>query len=704
MRRYPKRPYIIPPPTPEELGVFPLDEGKLFFKIFRIFCVIFFVSGVATFAGVYYWLEDLGVFRISDQLIVGVDKHVPPDNTIVYDRNGKKIGEFFNHYHLYVPYDDLPPMFVKAIVSIEDRNFFRHPGIDLKAIARAARASLKGGSYKQGASTLTQQVVRHYLLSSEKTMNRKILEIFMAIRLEQKLSKQKIIELYCNKLFLGFGSYGVGAAAFRYFGRKIKDLEVHELALIAGLFQSPSRYNPHRYPARAKKRQRHVLRSMVQAGALTKKEYRYWNQKPLVYAKYESINDKFAPYFIDYVRDDASRILDKDVESLGLRIYTTLDSNLQTIANQTFENAADHFDNASKLIIPKSSYRKSKSDELPKVEAALLSTDPTSGEILAMRGGIDYEQSQYNRTYQAMRSPGSVFKPIIYSLALQRGWKWSDVLLVSPVSINGYRPQNYKNNFLSETTLLQALYKSLNTATVEVGAKVGIKETIAYAKTVGINSELKEEPGTFLGSSEVTMLELTTAYGTFANLGIKTPLKSILRITDRNGNELYIAPPKRLRGEQVISPQIAYLMTDGLRSVIQYGTGQGAKRLPGSFAGKTGTSNNSEDNWFVGYSSSLLTSVWLGTDDHHGMDRPATGASMALPLWVNFMKEASVYYPPQNFSRPAGLVSINVNPEFGNISNRGIRMHFLKGNQPTTGHSEFEAIGDTGNFRSLFGH
>ncbi len=696
-----KKPFIIPPPTQEELGVLPLEEYGTGFKAFRIFSIIVFICVISCGLALFFWLENLGVFNINDSVLQSISRQAPLDNSVVFDRNGKKIGEYFNHYHLYVPYDKLPKDLMKAIISIEDRNFFRHMGVDPKAILRAIRASIIGHGYQQGASTLTQQVVRHYLLSSEKTIDRKVKEIFLALRFEQVLTKQKILELYTNKLFLGNGAYGVGAAAQRYFGKSIYDLKTHEYALIAGLFQSPTRYNPSRYPERAKRRQLQVLKAMYQAKAITKREAERLAKEPLVYQEYKPINDMLAPYFVDYIRENAGGLINKQIEGQGVRIFTTLDSDLQMMANNSFANSTELFKRADELIIYN---HKRKQEEPPSVEASMISLDPKTGEILAMVGGRDYRRSQFNRTVKAMRSPGSSFKPVVYSLALENGWKWSDLLFVSPVSINGYRPKNYSDKFLTETTLLKAFYQSLNTAAVELGDKLGVDAIIEHAMKLGVRSTLKQEPGTILGSSEITMMDLARVYSVFANYGKLVEPVAITRIEDREGHVLFQLPPPKERATPVMSPEIAYLMTQGMRSVITNGTGQSARELADKVVGKTGTSNDSQDNWFAGYSPNLLTVTWVGTDDHLPMDKPAAGGTLALPIWHEYMSQALTKRSAGGFYNPGGVVSYYVDPQYGNSSANGLKMYFLRGTGPASSHSEFQQIEEEGDYRSLFGH
>ena len=415
------------------------------FKIIAFFSVI---SGTC-FLAALGWLYSLGIFSYSENDLKAITEYVPMDNSVVYDKDGQKIGELFSSYYIFTPLNEIPETMIQAVVAIEDRRFETHLGIDPVAIFRALITVLREKKMSQGASTITQQLVRNILLSREKTIERKIKEIALSLMLETKLDKDKILEIYMNALFLGNGAYGVNAAAYRYFGKAIHKLEVHEHALIAGLFQSPSAYNPHRFPKRAKSRQKKVIISMAKAGFISVKQAKEEIKKKLEYLPYTPLNGKIAPHFIDYIQERTNEILKGNVKNRGLRIFTTLDQKLQKIAQESIVK--------SHLFLESSKVHLLNRDKLKeaRVEAAILSTDPRNGNILAMVGGRDYKTSQFNRTVHAKRSPGSSIKPIVYSLALREGHKWSDVHYVSPVAVKDYRPKNYsEDSFLTETTLI----------------------------------------------------------------------------------------------------------------------------------------------------------------------------------------------------------------------------------------------------------
>ena len=717
-------PSPMPPPT-EPPGSVPLApppgpsrSRRALIMTLRVAALACVGAGLLSGVGLGLWLKELKVFEVDARHIEAVTKARPEDNTIVFDREGKKIGEFFANYHVFVPYGSLPKSLIDAIIAIEDRSFWHHQGFDPRGMARALVARLRGHGIEQGASTLTQQIVRNFLLPKERTMQRKVQEIALAIQVERHLSKEKILELYTNALFLGNGAYGVGAAAQRYFGKKVDALLPHEAALIAGLFQSPSRYNPVRNPKLAKRRQLQVIKAMAKAGMISTAKAKEMRSEPLKYVEYRPINTAVAPYFIDFVHDQAQKLLATEVEDdkagreasirsvsgRGLRIYTTLDSKLQRLAEEALSESGallDHAQERAAMVELKSGEKTEAS-----LEAALLSVDPQTGEVLTMVGGRDYGKSKFNRTSQAKRSPGSAFKPVVYSLALGGSWKWSDVIYVSPVTINSYRPRTPEKDFLTETTLLRAFYRSMNTPTIELGQKLGLKPVLAQASKLGVESPQKEEFGSMLGSSEVTMFDLARMYGAFANAGTRVDPIVINKILDRKGKVIYQAESAEQRATKAVSDGVAYLMTQGMRAVLQMGTGVAAAHLAGVAAGKTGTSNESTDNWFCGYTSNLVAIVWVGTDEHVPIRGDVTGGKLALPIWDRFMTKAIARRPTSSFVVPTGVVQTTVHPQFGHRSPAGIRMYFLKGNEPSDAPSPLESLSHTGSgsYRDVFNH
>jgi penicillin-binding protein 1A len=681
---------------PKRMSSFP-------FRVYRVILIALVSLVILVSTASYLWLNALGVFSINESSVAAILTHTPVDNTIVYDREQNVIGEYFDRYHIYVPYNKIPPMMLKSILAIEDRGFFRHPGIDIKAIMRASLDVLMDGEFRQGASTLTQQLVRNFLLSREKTMGRKIKEMALALYLEKKLSKQRILELYCNNMFLGNGAYGLGAAAERYFNRKLEDLQPHEMALLAGLFQSPSRYNPMKAPELALRRQKQVIRALHRSRFISRAKALQMMSAPLAYHNYQPVNTSLAPHFIDYIRETARDLANqRQIKNKGWRIYTTLDSKLQVAANETFAESTAHFDLVDSWIEQK---WKPKKEDRTTSEAALLSVDPRNGDVLAMIGGRDYKKSQFNRAYRGLRSPGSSFKPVIYSLALAKGRTWSDVFFVSPISINGYRPKNYnQDELMQETSLLRAFYRSLNTVAVEIGNELGISNVIRHAQKLGVSSKLKEEPGLFLGSSDVTMKDMAQLYSTIAGNGNFIPMNPIIKITTRKGKVLYEREKLELRKTQALAPEISSLMTDGLRNVFRYGTAASQRHLAKSHGGKTGTSNDSQDNWFCGFSPDMVSIVWAGVDDNSPMRRPASGASVALPLWTTYTEKTSQFRPPVPFRYDPKVRATRIDPKFGHKDYNGIPMYFVRGTEPKRRTSDFKQSATTGGHRDLFSH
>ncbi|MBP6218824.1 MAG: PBP1A family penicillin-binding protein [Oligoflexales bacterium] len=664
-------------------------NGKTkFHLILRSISLVLLVVILSSFVFLYLFLRELSVLGTDGSELTSLLNWKKKGNTLVYDRQGQPIAELFSQDHLVYTFESLPKPLVEAVISIEDRSFWQHPGFDLKGIFRAAfvQISRQGESYQQGGSTITQQVVRAFLLPSEKTLIRKVKEIFLAIKLERNLSKEKIFEIYVNSLFLGNGAYGVGAAAKRYFGKELTQLEIHEIALIAGLFQAPSLYNPAKHPDRARARQVKVLSAMLKSGFLNKEDFLSWVKKPLNYQTYNPWARKQAPYFTDFVIEEAKRILaSRSLKNQGLKIYTTLDSTLQMYAEEAVSENSALFEEISKVsqTLPEN-YRDSRSPSYS-VEAALLAADPKSGEILAMVGGRDYKSSQFNRTSKALRQPGSSFKPIIYSLALSQGFRWSDVFTVTPLNLGGgYRPRNNEADYLTETTLLRAFYRSMNSPTLQLSEKIGILPIIQHARRLGIHTPVRMEWGSVLGSSETSMLDMVRTYSVFANEGKKLgngPF-AITEIRDFEDQQIY-SRKDPLAAEAVLSPQVAYLMIEGMRQVLIRGSGVRAAQIHPWAVGKTGTTNESKDNWFNGFSTRIVASVWVGSDAFLPLDGHADGSRLALPVWMNFMTKASQIRKPESFKVPEGVESFSIDPNLGFIkAEGGIDAWFLKSNPP----------------------
>ena len=657
---------------------------KLFLKMRFLFALSLFggiVLGVCVIL-----MTDIVDFDHGDALDSIID-HTERDNTLVYARDGQVLAEVFSRYRIYVPWEKMPAVIIDAVLAIEDRNFFTHHGVDVKAMLRALWRNLKAGGVRQGASTITQQVVKNYSLTSKRTLQRKLKEIFLALELERIMPKEKILNIYLNNFFLGNRSYGVGAAARRYFGKDVQQLTRAEAAMIAGLFRAPSKYDPIRFPRAARQRQLQVLQAMAASGKIDTTQMHAAAMQELKFKPYRAPRLETAPHFVDYVIKKAAAILDwPTIGDQGLRIHTTLDLPSQRQATEIIAN----IDKITKY------------KEVADMEAALLSVDPLSGEILTMVGGRDYRRSKFNRTVQALRPPGSAFKPIVYSYALTRGMTWNDVSLLAPISIDAYRPREHRHEFIKETTLYRSFYKSLNLPVIDLIKKFGIKRIIKYAQQLGITSHLKEEAGTALGGSDLRMTEMAAAYAVFANAGLRTEQIAIRKITDRHGNMLYRASTQEERQADVLSPQVSYMITAAMQDVFKHGTASRYQNMHRWVAGKTGTSDGAKDNWFCGYSNERVTVVWVGKDDFSRSSRHTYGATVALPLWAKFMQAVTPPHTRRGFAVPTGVVAARVNPRYGTLDAKGIRMFFPVSKVPTKRYSPYEALSKNRDFRGFF--
>ncbi len=552
---------------------------------------------------------------------------------------------------------DVPPLLVKAVLAVEDERFYSHHGIDPVGILRAMWVDLRSMSYQQGGSTLTQQLVKNFFLRDERTINRKISEAVMALIAERKYSKATILENYLNEIYLGQrgsqGIFGVSEGAKFYFGKPLSELTVGECALLAGLIRAPNRLSPYRSYEAATRRRNVVLAKLLEDQIISRKQYdtalqEKLPQRPLV----KVTND--APFYVDYVRREleenySNAVLTKD----GLRIFTGLDLQLQKMAERALT------DGLNKLEVAHPALRQKGDDSL---EGAIVVLRPQTGEIKAMVGGRNYAKSQFNRVFQARRQPGSVFKPFVYLAALmyggQSGIKYTPDTIVNDSQFTwnydgrDWQPNNYRNEYFGAVTLRRALENSLNSATSRVAQDVGIRRVREMARRLGIQSPLPAVPSLALGAAEVTPLEVAVAYSTLANGGVRPRPLAVRNVIDQNTKVL---EKHDVRNEQVISPQLAYTMNDLLKGVLDRGTAAMARRwgFTRPAAGKTGTTNDYKDAWFVGYTPDLLAVVWVGFDGPSKLN--LSGAEAALPIWTEFMKNATANMPVTDFVAPAPM-------------------------------------------------
>ena len=598
-----------------------------------------------------------------------------------------------------VRYEELPDHLVKAVLAIEDRRFFSHPGLDPIGLVRALVHNLRSESGVQGASTITQQLCKNFFLrhtdergylTAERSLKRKAQEALLAFVLERQATKQEILEMYLNEVYLGqsgsFGINGVGEAARTYFGKDVTNLTLPESALLAGMIQSPNPYNPFRHEARATERRNEVVHAMQESGFIDKPAMEQAEKAPLLVER-PSQGSSDAPYFVDLVGTQlAERYEAKALASRNLAIYTTLDQHLQGLAQQALIRGLDR---VQEMI---------KKRTAAQVEGSLLALEPASGRIVALVGGRSYGRSQYNRVTQARRQPGSTFKPFVYLTAFEATFEDPSLPPITPATVvedapavfffedKEYIPTNYEDTYYGMVTLRTALAHSLNVATVKVAEMVGYdKVANLWSQKIGIGAKIAPYPAVALGAFEATPFEMASAYNVIANGGLKVPLVSILSVADEKNVvlEQHQFPPP----ERVLHQESAYLVTDMLKSVMKEGTAASAAGLgfTAEAAGKTGTTNDYRDAWFSGFTPDLLCVVWVGFDDNTPVGLSGTRA--ALPIWVDFMKAALDGRTPTEFlPAPEGIVEVEIDKDTGLLAKPACpkkRMEvFIAGTEP----------------------
>jgi penicillin-binding protein 1A len=838
---------------------------ELIRKLLKTFTVAIVIAAtVGLGVGIFF------VYRIVSDLpeVSRLKDFQHPVATQVFSSDGRLIGEFTTQRRYKVAYGDIPDHVKNAFVAAEDSNFYKHGGIDMAGIARAIFSNILRGRYAQGGSTITQQVARSILLASrEKKLTRKFREIILALRMEDELSKEEILNLYLNEIYLGHGAFGIGAAAHNYFHKKVKDLTVAEGAMLAGLPQRPNEWTPFRNPHLAKKRQHYVMRRMLDENFITEQQYQAANQQPLKMFTAKEINSKEAPYFTEYVRQYLmNKYGSENVLTQGFKIYTTVHYDMQKVAEKTLvqglaevdqrlgwrgvkervetreqmqelagkihesvlgeitegrilpptadddfrkliydleplqsptspyfgitpireqesykafvtaievgkepravaqvgetqvfipwsamlwtkpkDNPSVTLDNVLKVgdviavkierIDRKAGKVEASLQQTPEVQAALLSFELQTGAVRAMVGGRDFEESEFNCALQAKRQVGSTCKPMIYAAALDKGFSPSSLVTDSPIVFKfegeldtdnvgeDWRPHNYEGSFKGDVPLRQALIRSMNIPTVKILNEITVNYGIEYARRLGITAALPRDLSIALGSWSSSLEELTRAYAVFPRLGKKVQLHYIRQVVNSSGEILedyaqaqspYLkgvvlgapknppppVPADAPENQPVMSPQTAYVLTDILRGVVREGTGRRAMAVPGPVAGKTGTSNDHRDAWFVGYTPSLMTGVWLGYLKDKPLDSGETGGRAATPIWTDFMRYANAFYPRTEFPIPDDVVFAYVDKNTGKLAtsqnpNR-VRVAFKAGTVPDRTGENLPRIGEPG--------
>ena len=744
--------------------------GKSLVLWFFLLVVILSLCGAGAGVVLYY--------RISKDLpkITSLSDYHPSVITTVYADDNRVIAEFFKERRIVLPMSEIPQTLIDAFVSAEDSRFYKHQGIDFISIVRAFFKNLEAGSIVQGGSTITQQVTKSFLLTPERSYTRKIKEAILAYRIDKAFPKKDILYLYLNQIYLGHAAYGVQAASENYFGKSVKQLNLAECSMLAGLPQAPSKYSPFRHPQRAKQRQIYVLNRMVDEGYINNIQATEAINTPLDIKARRNLYIEKVPFYTEHVRRYLEKKYGKDMlYTQGLQVYTAVNVDMQKAAREEIQNGLFALDkregfrgplehiqpeqiesfcqtlqtgleknplqkdalvkavvigvsNAKKTVTVRMgnvrgvialedmqwarkpdlhvAYYEAKIkrpsqalavgdviwvrikeestdngpwsvalEQIPVAQSALMCIEAQSGMVKAMVGGRDFRQTQFNRAIQSRRQPGSAFKPIFYAAALDKHFEDPDkyytpatVILDSAIVFKDeerdftWKPRNYKQTFYGPTLFRDALAKSRNLVTIKILQDIGIDYAIEYASHLGITSPLSRNLSIALGSSGVSLLELLRAYSVFTNNGYLVEPVFVLKVVDRHGNVLEEMAPER---KKVIEESTAFIMTSLLEGVVQHGTGWRVKALKRPVAGKTGTTNNLFDAWFVGYTPQYITGVWVGLDEEAPMGKGETGSRAASPIWLGFMQRVLKDKPVEVFEAPDGVVFAKIDADTG---------------------------------------
>jgi penicillin-binding protein 1A len=640
--------------------------------------VLLIVAGVVSLLGAAgVAVAALWAFTILPRTLPSVtalETFQPLVGTKIYDDNDELITELHVERRIFVPLAHVPQSLRDAVIATEDKRFYYHWGIDPIGIARAIAQNYRRGRIVEGGSTITQQLTKVLFLTPDKSLERKMKEAVLALELERRYSKDRILEMYLNQVYFGHGAYGVEAAARTYFGKSVSELSVRESALLAGLPRAPTTYSPFDHAETAKRRREVVLRRMVDFGALKDADAKRLARADLGLIPPERRRTT-GQYFLDYVQQGLEAKYGADmVFKGGLNVYTTLNPTMQLAAEQALRDGLKALEGRT--------IKGGKPGEHP--EGAIVTVEPQTGYVRAMVGGYDFFRSEFNRAVQARRQPGSAFKPFIYIAALESGFTAATRVEDAPVSYpvaNGqvWKPENYDRKFRGFTTLQQAIEESVNVVTVKIQERIGLNHTIQVARRFGISSPLDVNLSLALGTSDLTLIELTSAYGALANQGQWLPPTTVRYVTDAQGKllEEHLPDPR-----EAVSPETAYVITHMLRGVVERGTGQAAKALNRPIAAKTGTTNDYSNAWFIGYTPRLATGVWVGYDRPRSLGKDETGSRVAVPIWTTFMGRVLGDSPREDFSMPERVVVVPVDLDPSNECVRVVPMAFVKGTEP----------------------
>ena len=579
-------------------------------------------------------------------------EYKPSLTTKMMDRNGDVFAQLFEQQRELVPLAKTPKAMVDAFIALEDAHFYRHVGIDFMGIGRAVVMAVWKRQRVGATSTITQQLARNLFLTQERTMTRKVKEALLSLVIERRFRKDEILELYLNQIYFGHGAYGIEAAARTYFGRRATDLSLAECAMLAGIPRSPNDFNPLASYEKALHRKSTVLDRMVKTGKLDAKAA---DAARLEAPKLSQGSAYLAPYFVEYVRQDLDERYGSNlVNRGGLSVKTTLDLRLQAAAQRAFDEGLA----VAEARVRASGLSHDASGTLPPLQGAFVCIDPKTGAILALIGGRNFKDSPFNRAVQAKRQPGSSFKPFVYAAAFDNGFTQSDVILDGAMVFTDttgkeWKPENFEGKFFGPTLIRDALTFSRNVCTVKLLSKVGPAAVADLARRCGIQSALRNDLSVGLGTSEVTLLEMASAFGVFANGGIRMPAYALAELSDSDGNvrEQNAATPR-----EALSPATCYVLVDVMKQVVNRGTATTVRAAGFSrpCAGKTGTTTNFTDAWFVGFTPDLVAGMWIGFDNRKTMGKQMTGGVACGPVWAAFMKEAVkiLQLPPRDFRPP----------------------------------------------------
>ncbi len=734
-------------------------------SFFKWLFVLLLIGGLAATAVAYHFLRELEKDLPDIRQLENVQYQIPLN---VYSKEGLLIARFGEKKRIPIDIKQTPKRLILAFLAAEDDRFYQHPGVDYQGLLRAALQLALTGKKKQGGSTITMQVTRNFLLSREKTYIRKLKEILLALKIERAYSKDKILELYLNKIYLGHRSYGVAAAAQTYYGKNLEELTLAQTAMIAGLPKAPSAYNPVTNPTRALQRRNYVLGRMLKLGYIDQADYDSAQKEPVSAALATSQKKSIelqAPYVAEMVRKQMVERYGDDAYTRGFKVYTTITKNLQTAATRALRNTLHAYDErhgyrslphqnigdstefqAEKVGATEQAKVIALSDktatvllsdgqrvelswehiqwarryknryylgpelkttadilqpgdlirvrqlndgrwalaQIPEVQGAFVSLNPKDGSMLALVGGYDFYTNKFNHATQSKRQPGSGFKPIIYTTALEHGFTAASVINDAPIIMDNqgadadWRPENYSRKFYGPTPLRVGLRKSRNLISIRLVKALGIKEVIKTAQRFGFSpQQVPHSLSLALGSGYATPLQMARMFATFANGGFLIDPYFIERIEDHQGNILFQASPAIVCPDEcltenthsaprILSPQISFLMNSLLRDVVRRGTATRAKVLNrGDLAGKTGTTNDQRDAWFNGFTADIVATAWVGLDNSKPLGRAEVGGRAALPMWIEFMRTALANLPEKELLPPEGIVRVRIDPETG---------------------------------------